>query len=274
MKSKYIRIPFDLDKAKLIANGKLKGRIVTEKGREIRIICFDRANALYPIIALRKEKHKKESIVTFTKKGEEHDGGKIGSNLHLEVPTCYKDYSNFEPIKNQPCLVRDGEEDVWWVQVCAGKNAVGDVMFYTDDGGTETWVEVLPLSKATERLIGTTKSYDELCAELDADNDQFCEKISENEDKSEKRSEEGKDKGEETWLDRLKTEFKDLYERKERLVRFMNRNAFNELPSEERDLMHRQLTIMWKYIDVLSTRLSKEDQNDFVNSIINEDCKW
>ena len=167
MKSKYMTIPFNIEKAKLITDGKLKGKIVTDRGREIRIICFDRANALYPIIALRKEKHKKESIVTFTKKGEEHDGGKMGSNLHLEVPTYYKDYSNFEPAKNQPCLVRDGEEDVWWVTICAGKNAVGDVIYYTADGCTETWVYALPLNKVTERLIGTSRSYEEAVGEME-----------------------------------------------------------------------------------------------------------
>lgn len=51
----------------------------------------------------------------------------------------------------------------------AGKNTDGDVLFYGPGRHKYTWRQVLPLSKATERLVGTTKSYEELIQELDAE---------------------------------------------------------------------------------------------------------
>ena len=169
MKSKYIRIPFDLDKAKLIANGKLKGRIVTEKGLDARIICYDyKRGSEKNIIALVDEQGV-ETAFEYRLDGTcvYKENSIRGKNLYLKIPSYYKYDSNFKPFKYQPCLVRDGEEDVWWVQVCAGKNAVGDVIYYTADGGTETWVQVLPLNKVTEGLIGTTKSYFEVIEEME-----------------------------------------------------------------------------------------------------------
>lgn len=171
MKSKYMTIPFDLEKAKLITEGKLKGKIVAENGRDVRIICFDyKKHQGEYIIALVADEHGFEVAKTYNYNGKclYVEDSVRGLNLVLKVPTYYKDYTDFEPTKNQPCLVRDGEEDVWWVQVCAGKNAVGDVVYYTPDGGTETWVYALPLNKATERLIGTSKSYFEILEKLEA----------------------------------------------------------------------------------------------------------
>ncbi len=161
------KVPFDLGLAKKITNKELSGRIVNGIGEELRIICWD-MKGIYPIIALNEMPDGNEGVNTYDENGRMFETPDSASDLHIEVPTYYKDYSNFEPCKWQPCLVRDSEEDDWNVLVCAGKNSDGDVLFYEESGETYTWYHVLPLSKITERLIGTTKSYEELIKELDA----------------------------------------------------------------------------------------------------------
>lgn len=166
----YKKIPFYLEGAKKITNKEVKGRIVNGNGNEARIICWDkRCGCLrYPIIALVSGGDE-EYIYTFTEGGIETINFETFRDLHIEVPTYYRDYTNFVPQKWQPCLVRDSEEDEWWVQVCAGKDIDGEFLFYVYDGDIETWKYCLPLSKITEQLLGTSKSYEQLIQELDAE---------------------------------------------------------------------------------------------------------
>lgn len=167
----YKKIPFDLELAKKITNKEVKGRIVTEDNLTARIVCFDMKFGVDKILAVLVDCGGEYEIgVRCNLDGTCRDDRKEDKfNLHIEVPTYYRDYSNFVPQKWQPCLVRDGEEDEWWVQVCAGKDIDGEILFYVYDGDIETWKYCLPLSKVTERLIGTTKSYEELIEELDTE---------------------------------------------------------------------------------------------------------
>ena len=166
--TRFKKIPFDLELAKKITNKEAKGRIVNGEGNEARIICWDKKCGCrkYPIIAL-VDSSDGEHIHTFTEGGIESIGFKTFRDLHIEVPTYYKDYSNFVPQKWQPCLVRDCDDEPWNVLACAGKNTDGDVLFYGPGRQKYTWGDVLPLSKVTERLVGTTKSYEQLIKELD-----------------------------------------------------------------------------------------------------------
>lgn len=53
METKYITIPFDLERAKRISSGEEEGKIVTGDGRNARIVCWDsKVEHNYPIIAL------------------------------------------------------------------------------------------------------------------------------------------------------------------------------------------------------------------------------
>lgn len=167
----YKRVPFNLELAKKIMFKEAKGRIVTRDGLQARIICYDKSGAqsIYPIVALVQVEPDDEQTYSFTNEGFYSAGNKFCRDLLLEVPTYYRDYSNFVPKKWQPCLVRDSEEDEWWVQVCAGKDIDGEFLFYVYDGDIETWKYRLPLSKITEQLLGTTKSYEQLIKELDAE---------------------------------------------------------------------------------------------------------
>lgn len=163
----FKRIPFDLELAKKITNKEIKGRIVTRKGEEVRIICLD-AKTKYPIICLIEKLCGEEVIVMYMDNGHAVDISKHSSfDLHIEVPTYFRNYSNFVPQKWQPCLVRDDDNEPWNVLACAGKNTDGDVIFYGPGRHKYTWRQVLPLSKVTERLVGTTKSYEQLIKELD-----------------------------------------------------------------------------------------------------------
>lgn len=164
----YKKIPLDIELAKKITNGEVKGRIVTRDGRQVRIICFDK-EGYYPIVALVKKSCGVENTYTYNKEGREFDIGMSLLDLFLEVPTYYKDYSNFEPQKWQPCLVRENEDEIWLLQVSKGKRCGDGVLFYCPDGSPNVWRHCLPLTKITKRLIGTTKSYEQLIQELDAE---------------------------------------------------------------------------------------------------------
>lgn len=168
----YKKVSFDLELAKKITNKEVKGRIVTRDGRKIRIICTDRKDksdviAQYSVIALVTEKDGHECEYEYLNTGrfsaviEETD-----LDLHIEVPTYYRDYTNFVPQKWQPCLVRDGENLIWYPLIYAYTDCQGKMLFY-DGSYIRPFANVLPLSKVTERLIGTTKSYEQLIQELD-----------------------------------------------------------------------------------------------------------
>lgn len=168
--TKFKRVPFDIELAKKITNKEVKGRIVTEDGLTARIVCFDLKYGGRKILAALVDCGDYEIGVRCDLDGTCRESRKEDKfNLHIEVPTYHKDYSNFKPYKLQICVVRDDEKSAWGVLVCAGRNSVGDVVFYGGNGKTYTWVHYLPLSKVTERLICTTKSYEELIQELDAE---------------------------------------------------------------------------------------------------------
>lgn len=166
--TKFKKVPFDLELAKKITNKDVKGRIVTEDGHEVRIICYDYRhfggkNRLVALIDLGDH----ELSLAYNNEGKEIDNREKFA-IHIEVPTYHKDYSNFKPCKWQPCLVRDNKKDLWEISVCAGRNSAGKATFY-HRGCTCSHEHCLPLSKVTERLADTRKSYEELIQELDAE---------------------------------------------------------------------------------------------------------
>lgn len=166
----FKKVPFDLELAKKITNKEMKGRIVTKNGLQAKIVCFDfkhfgRINSLIVLVDCGDQ----ELALAYNDKGKEKDN-RDKYHLHIEVPTYYRDYSNFVPCKWQPCLVRASISDHWKVRVCADNKQ--QVTFY-DSGnrcsGDIMWDLKLPLSKTTTRLMGTTKSYEDLIKELDAE---------------------------------------------------------------------------------------------------------
>ena len=164
----YKRVPFDLKLAKKIINKEVKGRIVTEDGLTARIVCFDLKYGGSIILAAIVDCGDYEIWVRCNLDGTCRDVRRENKfNLHIEVPTYYKDYSNFVPQKWQPCLVRNGEDYLWGIQVYSHTDYQGKKLFYDGEGYVIPFNYVLPLSKVTARLIGTCKSYEQLCEELD-----------------------------------------------------------------------------------------------------------
>lgn len=172
-RTKYKRVSFDLELAKKITNKEVKGRIVTEDNLTARIVCFDMKFGVDKILAVLVDCGGEYEIgVRCNLDGTCRDDRKEDKfNLHIEVPTYYRDYSNFVPQRWQTCLVRDYSLDIWRVAVCSGKDAYGRPLFYSERNtdGCCGWYHYLPLSKVTERLIGISKSYEELIKELDAE---------------------------------------------------------------------------------------------------------
>ena len=168
---KFKKVPFDLELAKKITNKDVKGRIVTEDGHEVRIICYDYRhfggkNRLVALIDLGDH----ELALAYNNEGKEIDNREKFA-IHIEVPTYYKDYSNFKPYKWQSCVVRDYSSDTWRIEVCCGTDSNGVPIFYSrnNSDGYEDYKHFLPLSNITKRLIGTSNSYEDLIKELDAE---------------------------------------------------------------------------------------------------------
>lgn len=167
--TRFKKVPFNLELAKKITNKDMKGRIVTKDGLQARIVCFDFKyfgciNSLIVLVDCGDQ----ELALAYNDKGKEKDN-RDKYYLHIEVPTYYRDYSNFKPCKWQSCLVRDYDNECWIVRACDGSNRVGDYLFCDNNGGGYTWKHYLPLSKVTRKLIGTNKSCEELMQELDAE---------------------------------------------------------------------------------------------------------
>lgn len=167
--TKFKRVPFDIELAKKITQNEAKGRIMTEDNLPARIVCFDLKHGGSKILAVLVDCGDYEIGIRCDLDGICRDTREEDKfNLHLEVPTYYRDYSNFMPQKWQPCLVRASISDHWKVRVCADNKQ--QVTFY-DSGnscsGDIMWDFKLPISKVTERLIGTTKNYEQLIKELD-----------------------------------------------------------------------------------------------------------
>lgn len=163
------RVPFNLELAKKITKKEVKGRIVTKDERNAKIVCWDMQwYGTHRLVALVEDGEKEIAISCYL------NGKRIDEvynwdsfDLYLEVPTYYRDYSNFVPRKWQPCVVRYRANDIWVVRVCSGIKD-NDIPVFYNTPYNATFDYALPLSKITERLISTSKSYEELIQELDA----------------------------------------------------------------------------------------------------------
>lgn len=56
METKFVRVPFDIEKAKKIQNGEYDAKIVTRNGESVRILCWDyiSPSGEFPVLALVK----------------------------------------------------------------------------------------------------------------------------------------------------------------------------------------------------------------------------
>lgn len=165
----FDKIPFNVELAKKITNKTVEGCIITRDGRYVRILCFNRCGKTnYPIVALIKDKSGGEMLCSYSDKGALTIGCESCNDLFIIVPSNTK-YDYFIPKRMQPCVVRDTSTDLWRVAVCKYSNDVHSIpIFYSisTEEGYCYWADFLPLTKVTEHLIGTNKSYKELIKEM------------------------------------------------------------------------------------------------------------
>ena len=92
METKYITIPFDLERAKRISSGEEEGKIVTRVGRNVRIVCWDRKD-IDCIVALIETEDGVEHLVGCNSKGDYVSSSGSEYDLLLSVPewTTFKD---------------------------------------------------------------------------------------------------------------------------------------------------------------------------------------
>lgn len=87
MAKEFVKVPFDIEKAKKIYKGELEGRIVTEGNYAVKILCMDANIANCPIVALLTVNFKQKAA-TYTKEGKFYiDGYDCDENLMLELPS-------------------------------------------------------------------------------------------------------------------------------------------------------------------------------------------
>lgn len=81
-----IKVFFDVELAKKITNGEIKGKIVTRNGKDARIICWDKkSDSIYNIVGLIDE-NIMERILTYTINGSEVSEEERNNDLMLEIP--------------------------------------------------------------------------------------------------------------------------------------------------------------------------------------------
>lgn len=88
MEKKLIRVPFETELAKRIHNGECEGKIVTHQGENVRILCWDKKDKTYPIVAL-VDNGFEENYKSYTNEGVWNTDKSCTStnyNLMLEIP--------------------------------------------------------------------------------------------------------------------------------------------------------------------------------------------
>lgn len=87
MEQKLVKVPFNIEMAKKITNGEIKGKIVTRDGRKVRIVCWDARND-ENIVALVSNETDVENIVGYLCDGHYFTNGDSYADLFLEIPEC------------------------------------------------------------------------------------------------------------------------------------------------------------------------------------------
>lgn len=141
--------PFNLEKAKRITEGKDEGKIVTRKGKDVRILCFD-ALGKYSIVALVKFDENNEEVKTFRNNGCCHDY-ESDVDLLIQLPIPYVIHGDqLNPFDK--VLVRDHNNEIWQPDL------FGRI---TNDGrfaciGMD-WNQCIPYER-NKHLLGTTNN--------------------------------------------------------------------------------------------------------------------
>ena len=149
MKTKII--PFDLETAKKIRDGKIKGRIRQKHGEGVQVICWDLVNNSDDMLAVRHlyfegdELHG-EHVDEYGASGLFYDrsDGLEQNDLVLEVPDNEPQFKPFDRV-----LVRGCDDEEWQ---CALFSHIVDGKIVAD---AIEWQQCIPY-EGNEDLVGTT----------------------------------------------------------------------------------------------------------------------
>ena len=145
MKTKII--PFDLETAKKIQAGEVKGKIKTRDSKDVDEIVIFRAPLEYSIYAVING-----ICHSFVKEGYEMSWDKSGrweGDLVLEVPDNEPQFKPFDKV-----LVRDWENEDWIPALFGYSYIVKGSTHYRTVGGA-IWMYCIPY-EGNENLLGTT----------------------------------------------------------------------------------------------------------------------
>ena len=138
--------PFNLDEAKA------GNAVCTRDGRKARIICYDRKDTDYPIVALIDFESDGECITTCNLTGK-YIGGTSNSqyDLFMAEEEEHYDISNFKPFDK--VLTRDADDVFWIANIYSHFGKDSRYSFVTTYG---IYSQCIPYNEETARLIGTT----------------------------------------------------------------------------------------------------------------------
>lgn len=131
METKYITIPFDLERAKRITSGIELGKIVTRDGSNVRIVCFD-VKGEAPILGLI-DKEDREGFQYYDERGKipAYEYNKLELMLKIPEWATYKDGDIIY------CEVDNGDSGVCkWVSILKGKVECSSGDLYTNEYAT------------------------------------------------------------------------------------------------------------------------------------------
>lgn len=141
MKTK--RICFNIDLAQKIQAGKAAGRIATMDGKPVRIVCWDRNNAQFPIIALIGYD---ETPILYTIGGKYYYGNELANNRDLTIELPAPDFKPYDRV-----LVRDNGNEWHCTFYSHFDNNIGEHL--CADGHYHE--QCIPY-EGNEHLVGTT----------------------------------------------------------------------------------------------------------------------
>ena len=150
MEKKMKRIAFDMERAKSITEGREPGRVVTEAGMPVRLVCFDRKSTGDWVMVGLVDKGDYEDTYTYDRNGDLSSYTE-SYRLWLEVP----EETELKPFDR--VLVRDGKDEKWKPQIFGRvyEKPNGTGLMYVVVGGA-AWKCCIPY-EGNEHLLGTNK---------------------------------------------------------------------------------------------------------------------
>lgn len=144
MKTKII--PFDLETAKKIQAGEIKGKIKTRDGQDVLIVLWNKKDDDGYVILALVDKPRTDLVASYTCNGEISKGHEEELDLVLEVPDNERQFKPFDKV-----LVRMCDEEVWRISLYGFKRENGTHSCIN----TSCWEQCIPYA-GNENLVGTT----------------------------------------------------------------------------------------------------------------------